>query len=234
MSDIAIYPVERLELAFEPKAWDFAVARRAEIDAFFEAARREKPALWNGRVLLMRRQKLSNGVLEGAYLETDFASFSAWTAWGRPHAGVHDCFGAAAILSSDGAFLLGVMGAHTFNAGHVYFPCGTPDPDDIKGDSVDLGSSVWREVKEETGLDAAALTADEGWVAVVDGALIMMVKLLRAREDAQSLRARMLGHLKSEAQPELSDIRVVRGPADFEPAMPGFVQAYLRHYFAGR
>jgi len=233
MSTIGIFPVERLKLTFEPKVWDFAVARRAEIDAFFEAARREKPALWNGRVLLMHRQKLSGGVFEGAYLETDFASFSAWSAWGRPHAGVHDCFGAAAVLAGDGAFLLGVMGAHTFNAGRVYFPCGTPDPDDISGDTVDLEASVWREAKEETGLDAGVLTPDPGWVAVVDGAVIMMVKLLRAREKAQDLRARVLDHLKHEAEPELYDVRMVRGPADFDPAMPDFVMAYLRYHFNG-
>jgi len=36
------------------------------------------------------------------------------------------------VQSADGAFLLGVMGDHTFNAGHIYFPCGTPDPSETK------------------------------------------------------------------------------------------------------
>ena len=104
--------------------------------------------------------------------------------WGRPPAGVHDCFGAGAIVAADGALLLGVMGAHTFNAGQIYFPCGTPDPDDIVDGKVDLDLSVRRELKEETGLDVAEFTAEPGWTMVVDGPLIAQIKVLRSDERA--------------------------------------------------
>ena len=130
----SVVHIDRLELTVAPKPWAFADERRAEIDAYFAALQREKPAIWNGRVLLLHHQVVSDGVFRGAYLETDYASFAAWRHWGRPAAAVHDCFGAAAIAAADGAFLLGVMGAHTVNAGRIYFPCGTPDPDDIVGD----------------------------------------------------------------------------------------------------
>ena len=49
----SVFHIDRLELVFGPKPWAFANKRRAEIDAFFEATRKEKPTLWNGRVLLM-------------------------------------------------------------------------------------------------------------------------------------------------------------------------------------
>jgi 8-oxo-dGTP pyrophosphatase MutT (NUDIX family) len=227
----AVFRVERLDLTFTPKPWEFAVEQRAEIDAYFAALKQEKPEIWNGRVLLMHRQRLHDGVFSGAYLETDYASFTAWRAWGRPHAGVHDCFGAGAVVSGDGAVLLGVMGAHTANAGSIYFPCGTPDPRDIVDGKVDLDLSIRRELKEETGLDAAAFEAEPGWTTVVDGALIMQIKRLRSAEGSESLRARALAHLKSERQPELSDIRIVRGPSDFDPAMPRFVTAFLTTHF---
>ena len=227
--DPSIFHVDRLELAFAPKPWAFAIERRAEITANFAALQREKPALWNGRVLLLHSQVLAGGVLRGGYLETDYASFSAWRHWGHPHAGVHDCFGAAALVSADGAILLGVMGAHTFNAGHIYFPCGTPDPDDIINDKVDLEFSVRRELKEETGLDAAEFTAEPGWTVVVDGAFIVAIKVLRSPLDAEALRARILEWLARERQPELSDIRIVRDPGDFDPMMPGFVRAFFTH-----
>jgi 8-oxo-dGTP pyrophosphatase MutT (NUDIX family) len=231
MSEPAVFAVDRLELTFEPKPWAFAVERRGEIDAFFQALRREKPALWNGRVLLLHRHVLDAGVLQGSYLETDYASFAAWCAWDRPPAGVYDCFGAAAIIAADGAALLGVMGPHTANAGRVYFPCGTPDPSDIIDGKVDLEFSVRRELKEETGTDAVGLEIEPGWTTVVDGPLIAHIKTLRSRESAEDLRTRMLAHLASEQQPELSDIRIVRGPADFDPAMPRFVMAFLRHHW---
>ena len=177
---------------------------------------------------------VADGVFRGAYLETDYASFAAWRHWGRPAAAVHDCFGAAAIVAADGAFLLGVMGPHTVNAGRIYFPCGTPDPDDIVGGRVDLDFSVRRELKEETGLDVAEFAAEPGWTTVFDGSLIAHIKVLRSGESAEALRARMLGHLARERQPELADIRIVRGPADFDPAMPRFVTAFLAQRFAVR
>ncbi|HEX3442707.1 MAG TPA: NUDIX hydrolase [Pseudolabrys sp.] len=228
-----IFHIDRLDLHFAPKPWDFAVTRRPEIDVYFAELQRQKPEVWNGRVLLLHSQVVRDGVFHGAYLETDFASFTAWRHWGSPHSGVRDCFGAAAIVSADGALLLGVMGAHTVNAGWIYFPCGTPDLSDLAGDTVDLGASVARELKEETGCDIAAFRADPGWITVVDGGRIVQLKLLRSAETAEALRARILAYLATEEQPELADIRIVRSPADFDPAMPRFVTAFLENYFAG-
>src|SRR5690349_14562088 len=173
-----IFRVDRLELAFKPKPWAFAEEKRAEIASFWAELRAENPALWNGRVLLLYRQVMSEGVFRGDYLETDYASFVAWRRWSVLHAGVHDCFSAAAIVSSDGAVLLGEMGAHTANAGAIYFPCGTPDPRDIVGNNVDLGASVARELMEETGFDIAQFSAEPGWTAVVDRQLIVQIKTL--------------------------------------------------------
>jgi len=234
MKDIAVFPVERLDLVFEPKPWPFADERRSEIDAWFAGMQRAKPALWNGRVLLMHRQVITHGVFRGAFLETDYASFAAWKAWGQPRAGVHDCFGAAVVISADEAVLLGVMGSHTFNAGIIYFPCGTPDPDDIVDGTVDLDSGVRRELREETGLGAAEFEAEPGWTTVVDGPLVAHLKGLRSRENAMPLRARMMDHLARDRRPELADIVIVRGPDDFSPAMPRFVTAFLEAYFSSR
>ena len=233
MSDApTIFRIDRLALAFTPKPWPFAIERRAEIDAHFAALKRAKPALWNGRVLLLHNQVVAGGVFKGDLLETDFASFCAWHDWGQPHAGVHNCFGAAAVMGADGGFLLGVMGPHTVNAGHVYFPCGTPDPEDVIEGKVDLDFNVRRELKEETGLDAGAFDPEPGWTTVVDGSLIAHIKVLRSAEDADTLRARALAHLEREQQPELADIRIVRSSADFTSAMPRFVTAFLVQRFA--
>ena len=229
-----IFPVDRLELVVAPKPWAFAVERRAEIDALFADMQRKNPALWNGRVLLLHSQVLTEGVFRGAYLETDYASLAAWTHWDRPAAAqIHDCFGAAAILSADGAFLLGQMAAHTFNAGHIYFPAGTPDPSDIADGKVDLDFSVRRELREETGLDAGEFTAEPGWTAVVDGGLIVMIKVLRSPLNAEALRERVVGQLAQQKRPEFSEIGMVRSAADFVSAMPAFVTAFLAQRFKG-
>jgi 8-oxo-dGTP pyrophosphatase MutT (NUDIX family) len=223
----SISHIDRLDLSFAPKPWDFAVERRDEIDAFFAALRRDKPSIWNGRVLMLHHYAKKDGVLHGEYLETDYASFAAWRQWGWPAAKVHDCFSAAAILTADGAFLLGVMGPHTFNGGKIYFPCGTPDPKDIVGDKVDLELSVRRELHEETGLSVAEFASEPGWTMITDGPLMAQIKVLRSGEDSVALRKRVMLHLASEQQPELADIRIIRKRDDLDPAMPRFVTAFL-------
>ena len=111
--------------------------------------------------------------------------------------------------------------------GQIYFPCGTPDPDDIVGDKVDLDLSVGRELNEETGLDITEFAIEPGWTTVVDGSLIVQIKVLHSKENSAALRKRILTHLASEQDPELADIRIVRKRADFDTAMPRFVTAFL-------
>jgi 8-oxo-dGTP pyrophosphatase MutT (NUDIX family) len=228
----SVLPIERLDVGFVRRPWGFADDRRGEIDAYFAQMQRRNPALWNGRVLMLGDFAIHDGVFRGACFEVDYASFLAWQDWAFPDMSVRDCFAMGTILSSDGAFLLGVMGSHTFHAGQVYFPCGTPDLNDIAVDRVDFEGSIARELKEETGLDVAEFTAEPGWCTVLGGALVAHMKLLRARETAAELRARILDHLTREDVPELADIRIVRGEGDLDPAMRPFVISYLRHIWS--
>jgi 8-oxo-dGTP pyrophosphatase MutT (NUDIX family) len=227
MTEITIKPVERLDLAFAPRPWPFALERRAEIERHFEKLKQAKPALWNGSMLLLHHHAIADDVFHGAYLQTDFASAIAWRDWGYPDAMVKNCFGMGALRASDGAFLLGVMGAHTANAGKIYFPAGIVDQSDIAGETIDLAGNVMREVAEETGLTAGEVEAEDGWHSVFAGPNIAMVKVLHAREPATALRARILAHLAQEKQPELADIRIVRDPADLDPMVPRYVTAFL-------
>jgi len=227
MDDIPIIPLTRLDLRYEPDEWPFAVARRAEIDAHFVRLRADKPEMWNGRVLMMRRGGIADGVLSGAYLETDFASFIAWRDWGFPDKTMRNCFPMAALRSSDGAYLLGVMGGHTATAGQVYFPAGTPDPNDVVGERVDLEAGVMRELLEETGLGPADATPQPGWYATPLDQRLALMKVVQARQDADTLRRRILAFLAADAQPELCDIQIIRSVDDLHSAMPPYVSAFL-------
>lgn len=225
----SILRLDRLELAFSPQRWRYADERRDDIDRHFAALKSEKPALWNGRMLLLADHAIDRSVLRGSFLETDFASFVAWRDWGFPEAGVHNCFAMGALRARDGAFLLGVMGPGTVNAGRVYFPAGVPDLGDIVDGTVDLARNVAREVAEETGLGPADYVADAGWICVRTGRRLALMKRLTAHASADELSARILAHLAREAEPELAGIRIVRGPDDLDAMMPPFVTAYLEH-----
>ncbi len=215
----SIIPIERIELRYAPARWSFADRHRSEIDARFAELQREKPELWNGRVLVLGQHEISGSVFRGSCFEVDYASFLVWHDRRVPETGIRDMFAPGVLMTADGAFLLGVMGAHTASAGSVYFPCGTPDPNDVVGATVDLEASVRREVAEETGLTPSDYDADAGWISVFQGPHIAHMKLLRVRQEAGALRDRILRFLARERQPELCDIRIVRGEADFDPMM---------------
>ena len=231
MSGATFTRIEQLDLVFAPKSWAFAEKNRAAIDAHFVARKRQQPQLWNGRVLLLHNYQIDKAVLRGAFLETDFASYLAWRERDYPPADVWDCFGSAAVLSADDAFLLGVMGPQTANAGLIYFPCGTPDPDDIKGGKIDLDFSVARELREETGLDIAEFEVKPGWTLVQTGPHVVLIKTVRTREDAKALQARVSGFLARQKNPELSAIHLVRSPADLQPAIADHARAFLEYYW---
>lgn len=229
MTATRILALQRAQFSLTSWDWPFARQRRGEIDAHFAARQARTPELWNGPVLLLRSFAFEGNVLQGAFFQTDFASLLAWRDWDFPDAGAVNCFAMGAIRSTDGAYLLGVMGQHTSTAGRVYFPAGTPDPEDIVGATVDLDRGVIREVTEETGLTSDDVAIEPGWTAVVIGPRIALIKRLASPLTAVKLRSRVLAHLEREAQPELSDIRMIASRSDFDSTMPPFVTAFLAH-----
>ena len=161
------------------------------------------------------------------YFETDFASFLAWRDWGFPDRDVFNGFGMGALRCSDGAFVLGEMGADTANAGRIYFPSGTPDLDDVKDGAMDIPGSVAREVEEETGITPADYRAGAHWTCIDTGPSIAMIRILEVDMPGEALRARIEANLARQSAPELSAIHLVRARADLSSAMPRFVTAFL-------
>lgn len=227
MNSLRIHRVTELDLRVTSWDWPFARDRRGEIDAHFAEARRAKPKIWNGRVLLARNARFSGVHFAADYFETDFASFLAWRDWGCPDKDVFNGFGMGALRSSDGAFALGEMAEHTANAGRVYFPAGTPDLDDVRDGAMDIPGSVAREAEEETGLRPQDYRAAPDWCCVDSGTSVAMIRLLQTDLPGEGLRAKIEANLARQEQPELAAIHLVRRRSDLTGAMPRFVTAYL-------
>jgi hypothetical protein len=121
------------------------------------------------------------------------------------------------------------MGPHTRNAGQTYFRSGSLDPSDVVGSEVDLLGSVRRELIEETGLALDDVEPDHGWYAVLAGADLPVLKLLRAKLPAAVLKEEIRANLANQAQPEFSDIRVIRSASDVDAQMPVWMTAFLAH-----
>jgi hypothetical protein len=229
LPDTEIVALDGVEIVREPWAWRFAAERRDEIAAHFSKLQRKRSGVWNGRVLLMHRYAVEDRVLRGACFETDYAPLCAWRDWQFPDATVYNFFTAAALLAADGAYLVGEMAPHTATAGLRYFPCGTPEPDDIDARGrFDLEDNLRRELLEETGIAIEGLDCEPGWIFVRDRCFVGLLKRVTAREDADALRGRIMGYLASETRPEFCDIRIVRGLDDLDARMPAFVVAFLQ------
>jgi hypothetical protein len=179
-------------------------------------------------VLLLNRFGVAGRALHGACFEADYASFITWRNREFPDPTVYNFFAAAALRSADGAYLLGEMASYTAGAGRTYFCCGTPEPADIgAAGAVDLDDSLSRELLEETGIAITELDVEPGWTVVRDRCFLGFMKRLTARQSAEELRERVRRHIAAEENPELADMRIVRGPADIDSRMPPSVVAFL-------
>lgn len=238
-AEARIVKVAALDLGYEPTPWSFAQSRAEEIAVNWTARKAALPRLFDGRVLMLGRHGFTRrddgaAVLSGAYFSTDYKSFLAWRDFGYPDHEVCNCFSMAALLSSDGAFLLGEMAAHTANAGSVYFAAGTPDPSDIIDGRVDLAASARRELLEETGISAEEVEAAPDWTIIHAPPRIACMKVMRMDETARSIKARVDDFLARDPDAELRRLHIVRGMRDLEALnSPSFVVDFIQHELKG-
>jgi 8-oxo-dGTP pyrophosphatase MutT (NUDIX family) len=223
--------LDRIEARLVPFDWPWARENAAAIAAHWQRRRAARPAMFDGIVLLACACEVAGGVARVDLFEARYSQFIAYRDGGAFGGGVANAFAALVPWGSDGAVLVGEMGAHTANAGQLYFPCGTPDRDDVRGGTVDLAGSAEREFSEETGLPLPAGAGAE-WILLEGEGQLAFLRPVRFPEPAAALRTRAEAHRRAEAEPELAGFRILRGPADIDPdRMPGFVRAYLAGAF---
>ncbi|MGX5775764.1 NUDIX hydrolase [Methylorubrum zatmanii] len=226
-------PLSRISARRVDYDWAWARDNAEAIERNWERRRAKTPGLFDGPVFLASGCTIADGACETALFEARYSRFIAFRDAGVPDALVANAFAAIVPHSADGAVLLGVMGGHTANAGQIYFPCGTPDPDDLRPDgTVDLAGSAEREFREETGLTVPEGAAAD-WVLLRGDGQLAFLRPVRFDLDAETLKSRIESHRGHEDEPELAHSVIARSRADLDAArMPGFVQAYLASIFA--
>ena len=220
----------RLEARLVTYDWAWARDNAERIEQNWMRRRAAQPALFDGPVLVACDCAIDGDSCCLDLFETPYSRFLAYRDGGSPDGHVANAFAAIVPWSADGAVLLGRMGAHTANAGQIYFPCGTPDLDDVRGQAVDFSGSAARELLEETGLRVPD-GVPEDWVCLRGEGQLAFLRPVRFAEDAAALIERMEIHALGEDEPELAGIVAVCEAADIEAAMPGYVRAYLASAF---
>jgi 8-oxo-dGTP pyrophosphatase MutT (NUDIX family) len=234
-----IQHIDSIFYTYQPGSWPFAIEQSDAIDRHWEKRRAANPHLFNGEVFLMRSHAIESvsgrRVLRANAFKAEYKAFLAWRNFGFPGPDAADFFAMAALVSADGAFMLGRMNDHTASPGRIYFPAGTPDPVDLKGDVIDLDGSVFRELEEETGIHPDEVVAADGWSVVFEGPRIACMKILRSGVTAAEIVARFEAFAARQTRPELHSLAPVFSEQDLdEDRMPAFTVRYLRHAFAER
>jgi 8-oxo-dGTP pyrophosphatase MutT (NUDIX family) len=213
--------------------WLWAQENRTRIEANWERRKERTPKLFNGRVLMLRDLDLTQDRCINTYFEVDYAGLLAWIDFGNPDKTIANGFAMGALRGSDGAFICGVMHEHTANAGRVYFPAGTPDREDLRPDgTVDLATSLTRELFEETGLAEADYHVEDEWIIVQRWPAVAMMRIVTLPVPAEEGAAMIRQTIARQDPPELSEVRIVQGADDIDPqTMPLFLQSFFRWSF---
>ena len=228
--------VARVEAQCRPMEWRWAEENRGLIEANWKRRTADKPKMFNGRVLLLQSVRFEPDLCRNVYFETNYADFVTWIDRGYPDRDIANGFAMGALRGSDGAYLCGVMAAHTVNAGRIYFAAGTPDLADLRPDgTVDLATSLTRELHEETGLSEGEYRVEDGWIIVQRWPTVALLREVTLPVTAEEGAMRIRAAIAAQPEPELQDVRIIRGPEDIDPQrMPLFLQSFFRWTFDQR
>jgi 8-oxo-dGTP pyrophosphatase MutT (NUDIX family) len=199
--------VQRLtvcRLAVIDDAWPFAQKHAAAIDAHFVEATQRNPKLFDGDVFVVNQWSVEDGVLEG---QTHGAKFSAYYYWRENnHDGgdTEEAFAVNVVKSCDGGVLLVQAVPGTLNAGQYCAPGGLLDRRDLGSDGLlDLAGAAARELKEETGLSAADMTREPGYLMAYVAPFFGIASVFRSDQTGDALLSSIGRSLGAEAQPEI-------------------------------
>lgn len=226
--------ITALDLRLHSGSWSFAEAEKLRIAEHWRKLADANPRIWNGDVLICAEAGITDAVLTGRFIKTDYASFVAWRDWGWPDKSVSNLFGSAIVHTSDNALLYGRMAPHTLNAGKIYPPGGSLEMKDVSADGrVDVMGSLIRELTEETGLNAADAEKGE-LLAVFDGPRLSVAQVFRFTSSAETLAGQVRRYLHDGHEDELSDIEIIRAGSQFDSTMPDYAVAIARYLTADR
>lgn len=218
--------VKAAKLTFDPSPHPYEALHCVEIDANWRREIAANPALFDGRVMLFSSIVWRDDMLEATCHSGNFASFMHWRLT-RTSPLMRHMFAHAMLVAADGSLVAVRMGAHTANAGRVYFAAGSFDDDDLIGGEIDIDSNMRREVLEETGIDINGLRSDAVRHAFCSPAGTVIVRRYFLPWDHDEIARRVRAHIGRDEEPEIEDVVFIcRGeplPDNLAQYMPALI-----------
>ncbi len=221
-----VLPVERIDVRLEDGPHPFERGRADAIAANWTREKKEKPALFDGQLVLLSTLDYRDGLLSGRCHMVRYSTFLLWRRM-RPTPDAEHCFAHAMPVTSDGALLAIRMAAHTVNAGRVYFAAGSFEPIDFRDRVVDAPFNMARELREETGLDISGLAVDPTYHCYSDENGTAIFRRCYLPETADIIEGRVEAFVASDPEPEIAAPVLIRNrgdrPEGLMPHMPPLI-----------
>lgn len=204
------------------------VSIQDSIDFYWSSLGERGHSFYRGDIFSIKEMEETEDELSMTLQRTDFAHFIYGKHRGLPER--YKCRVVAVnglILTADNQFVMGEMNGQTANPGYVQFVAGGIDRKDIRGNKVDVLGNLFREMKEEIGIDgndgSLVLRVEPGYI--VQWGNIALVYVIRLKERAAEFQERYRQFerslLERDLTPEFASMVYV--PAD-EPSVSDFLE----------
>lgn len=227
-----VLAVDAVEVRLDPAPHPFELANEAAIAANWQREKRETPALFDGRVVLLASLAYRDRRLVGRCHGIRYSTFLYWRRL-RPVPSAEHTYAHAMLVSADNALVAIRMAATTANAGQVYFAAGSFEAEDFHDGLADVDGNMAREVLEETGLDISALPHGAGYHALsMQGGTVIFRRYhlpFNADEAAERIRA----FVAREDDPEIEGPVIIRNGRDLPDGLKPHMKALVDWHFAG-
>ncbi len=224
-----ILPVDEIDVRLDPEQHPF---ERGREEAIAENWRREvaaKPALFDGTVVLLSEFGYDAGRLFGRCHAVRYSTFLHWRK-DRVATAAH-AFAHPMLVSADNALVAIRMGAHTVNAGRVYFAAGSFEPEDFPDGVVDAHGNMVREVKEETGLDISGVRRGKRHYALATEKGTVIFRRYYLDETADEIASRIRDFVAGESEPEIEEPVIIRNARDLQEGLMAHMPPMIEWHF---
>lgn len=228
-----ILPVDVVDVRLDPRPHPFERDNAEAIAANWATEKALRPALFDGTMVLLSELVYAENSLVGRCHAIRFSTFMLWRKM-KPVTSAEHAFAHAMLISSDNALVAIRMGAHTANAGKVYFAAGSFEPEDFRDGLVDLDYNMAREVREETGLDLGQAHREERCHALSVESGTVIVRCYRMAETADELAERIRQFVAADSDPEIEGPVVIRGMHDLPENLMPHMRPLVAWHFSGR